>query len=331
MKILFHCPVPFMLAHGGQQIQILRTREALEKLGIEVEFLRWHDAEQPGDVLQVFGRIPVHLLAAAQRKGMKVVVADLLAAQGARPAWRRSLQKFIMRGLESVMSADQATALGWRSYGLADACIALTDWEARLLREMFGARPERIHVVPNGVEDVFLNAARAQRGPWLVCVATIAQVKRVVELAQAAIEAQTPIWFIGQPYSESDSYVQSFVQLARSNPNIIRYEGPIQDRTKLAQAYREARGFVLLSAWESLSLSALEASACECPLLLSDLPWARSAFSQGTWYCPVTNSAPTAEHLRKFYNAAPTLKPPPKPLTWLEVGQQLLRVYKSFS
>jgi hypothetical protein len=81
---------------------------------------------------------------------------------------------------------------------------------------------------------------------------------------------------------------------------------------------------------ESMSLSALEAAACECPLLLSDLPWARTVFGQSVCYCPVTRSAArTAAFLRQFYDAAPGLKPPPKPLTWLEVGQQLKRLYET--
>ncbi len=58
--------------------------------------------------------------------------------------------------------------------------------------DVFGALPEKTHVVPNGVEDVFLNSQPAQRGPWLVCTATITERKRVLELAQAAVRAETP-------------------------------------------------------------------------------------------------------------------------------------------
>jgi hypothetical protein len=33
--------------------------------------------------------------------------------------------------------------------------------------------------------------------------------------------------------------------------------------------------------------------------------------------------------LRRLYDAAPGLKPPPRPLTWLEVGEQLKRLYET--
>jgi glycosyltransferase involved in cell wall biosynthesis len=222
------------------------------------------------------------------------------------------------------------TAFAWDTYRLADACLALTPWEAGLMTELFGAPPEKVRVLPNGVEDIFLQPQPARRGPWLVCTTTITERKRVLELARAAVRAQTPVWIVGKPYSESDPYGQQFLKLAREHPAVLRHEGAISDRTRLAQVYREARGFVLVSAMESLSLSALEASACECPLLLSDLPWARSVFQQSVTYCPVTSSAArTAAVLRQFYDAAPRLKPPPKPAAWREVAGQLKNIYAS--
>ena len=330
MKVLFYQLQPFSLTHGGLQTQILQTRAALERLGVQTDFLRWWEGDQAGDVLHFFGRMPTPLLQMAQRKGMKVVLADLLTEQGSRSGWHLKLHRLTIRAMTLALPSVFTASYYWESYRLADACVALTSWEARLMAELFGVSREKTHVVPNGVEDVFLNSQPAERGPWLVCTATITERKRVLELAEAAVRAQTPLWVIGKPYSESDAYAQQFHAFAKAHPGTLRYEGPIQDRAKLAQVYREARGFVLLSAMESLSLSALEAAACECPLLLSRLPWATTVFRERACYCPVASSAGrTAVYLRQFYDAAPGLKPPPRPLTWLEVGQQLKRLYET--
>ncbi len=330
MKVIFNCHLPFMLTHGGAQVQIEQTKAALEKIGVTVEPLRWWDDTQRGDVLQHFGRVPTNILRAAQRKGMKVILADLLTEAGSRSRARLKLQKVGQRILARVLPASMVMSFHWDSFVLADACIALTPWEAYLMTELFHAPPSRVHVVPNGVEEVFLNSRRAERGPWLVCTAVITERKRVLELAEAAVQAQTPLWVIGKPYAESDPYGGRFLEFARQHPQLIRYEGPILDRAKLAQVYREARGFVLLSTIESLSLSALEAAACECPLLLGDLPWARTVFSQNASYCPIPASRNrTAESLRKFYDQAPSLKAPPKPVTWLDVARQLKDIYAS--
>jgi len=329
--LLYHL-VPFSLAHGGLTTQILCTRDALRQMEVEVEFLRWWDGRQTGDILHFFGRIPTQIVCSAHQNGMKVVQAELLTEQGSRSRPRLRLQGTLTRAMRRTLPPLVVSSFHWDSYRLADACVALTEWEAHLMRILYDAPPGNIHVVPNGVEDTFLNRQPAKRGPWLVCTATITERKRVVELAEAAVRAQTPLWIIGKPYSESDAYARRFSALARAHPRTLRYEGPIQDRAMLAQVYREARGFVLLSAMESLSLSALEAAACECPLLLSRLPWATTVFHQSACYCPITPSAvQTARFLRQFYDAAPGLKPPPRPLTWLEVGQQLKRIYETLT
>jgi glycosyltransferase involved in cell wall biosynthesis len=151
----------------------------------------------------------------------------------------------------------------------------------------------------------------------------------VLELAQAAVAAQAPVWIIGRAYDESDPYARNFLELARSQPQWVRYEGAVSDRVKLAAIYRAARGFVLLSTKESLSLSALEAAACGCPLLLSDQPWARGTFAGSAQFCPVpASTSATADALRKFYDTAPQLPAPAKPATWLEVGRQLKAIYE---
>jgi len=317
------------LAHGGQQVQIERTQAALQSLGLQVELLRWWDYEQTGDVIHYFGRIPAIQIELAHQKGIKIVMAELLGGTGSRSPGKLRLQRLLTQVMQRTLPPATLLNFNWKSYPLADACIALTPWEAHLMSYIFGARPETVHVVPNGVEEVFLNSRRTERGPWLVCTATITEVKRVVEVAEAAIQAQTPLWIVGKPYAESDPYAQKFFALARQYSKIIRYEGAISDRARLAKVYREARGFVLLSAWESLSLSALEAAACECPLLLSDLPWARTAFDKGATFCPITSSSRTAAYLRRFYDAAPDMPQPSKPLTWLEVARRLEQIYRS--
>lgn len=328
MKILVHCHVPFGLAHGGVQIQIEQTIIALKKIGVQAEPLRWWDEQQTGDILHFFGRIPPGLVNLAHQAGMKVVQAELLTGQGSRAAGRLKLQGCIFRAIEKILPRSLVSQFGWESYHLADANVALTPWEASLMAWLFNASPEKLHVVPNGVEEAFFQSERTARGQWLVCTATITERKSILELAQAAVIAKTPLWVIGKPYGDSDPYAQRFLAFARENPDTIRYEGPISDRAQLARVYREARGFVLLSTMESLSLSALEAAACECPLLLSDLPWARTTFKESSSYCPIATPSRTAKVVRQFYDQAPTLKPPPKPLRWSDIAEQLKTIYE---
>ena len=329
MKILFNCTLPFALAHGGQATQIQRTLAALNEIGVEAEPLRWWDEHQTGDIIHYFGRMPVDQIQFAQQKKIKVIIANLLTAQGSQTPMQRRARRIFRWGVENLAPRAMADSFGWESYRLADACVMLTEWEKHLMEYKFGVSPDKIYVVANGVEDPFFQAAPAPRGAWLVCTATITERKRVLELAEAAVQAQTPVWILGKAYSDDDGYAQKFFKLAKANPKFIRYEGGVNNRAELAKIYRAARGFVLLSTMESRSLSAEEAAACECPLLLSDLPWAHSTFGTGVQFCPVPDSvAATAAVLRRFYDAAPSLPLPPKPANWIEVARQFKVVYE---
>lgn len=329
MRVLFDHPFPFFLTHGGFQTQIEQTKLALEGIGVEVDFVRWWDERQHGDVIHYFGRPTAPYIDAAHNRGMKVVLGELLSGTASRSWKALRAQKAAIQLARRLLPDSFTVKLAWNAYTLADAIVANTNWEARLMEYLFDAPTERIHVVSNSVESDFFDAPPVPRGKWLVCTATITDRKRVAELAEAAVEADTPTWIIGKPYSDTDPYAQRFATVVKRAGGTVRYEGPVHDRTKLASIYREARGFVLLSSMETLSFSALEAAACQCPMLLSDLPWARTTFGNQAQYCPVPARTPeTARCLRSFYDQAPILALPPKPPTWREVGEQFRAIYE---
>lgn len=327
MKILIDHSSPFLLAHGGFQVQIEQTKRALEQAGVEVEFLRWWDASQKGDIIHFFGLPTPAYNDFTHKKGMRCVITHLLGGLGARAAWKRFLQKLTVATSLRILPSGVLTRVGWRGWKTADAYIAVTSWEAKLMTEVFRVPDKHVHVVPNGVADTFFYQPVVARGQWLVTTASIWPVKRLIQTAQAATVARTPYWVIGRPFTESDTYYREFSAICQNYPEILRYDDAMLPPLELAKIYRQARGFVLLSQWESQSLSALEAAACECPLLLSDLPWAHSTFGEHVSYCPITSVARTANHLRSFYDRAPLLEPPPKPLTWMEVAQKLKEIY----
>jgi glycosyltransferase involved in cell wall biosynthesis len=327
VKVLFDHHLPFALAHGGLQGQIEQTMAALNRLGVEAEPVRWWDEKQRGDIIHFFGRPDRTYIDLAHAKGMKVVVAELHSALGSRSGAARLAQKSIMRLAQAAMPQAFTAKLAWDAYQKADAFIANTTWESHIIQTMFDADPARIHVVTNGIEDVFFRPHVG--GTHLVCTAAIHPRKRVLELAEAAAGAETPLWIVGRPYSDSDAYYRRFLEVQQANSRWIRYEGAIADREQLARIYSESRGFVLLSTQETLSFSALEAAAAGSPLLLADLPWARSAFSGEANYVSVALAGkPLGVELRKFYDAANSVPATFRPSPWDEVGARFAAVYR---
>ena len=331
MKVLFDHPNPFLLAHGGFQTQIEQTKKALEAVGVEVEWLRWWDNQQKGNLIHYFGRAHPSYIKQAQGKGIKVVMSELLTGLGSRSAMARKLQKLFMIVAGRVLPKEFTARLCWDAYQIADGYIANTSWEKRLMVEMFSAKAEMVHVVPNGVEEIFFSKSKSKtkNSKLLVCTATITKRKRVVELAEAAIMAQAPVWIIGEPYSKEDPYYLKFMEVVQGSNSLLRYEGGIRDRGQMAKIYHEATGFVLLSAMETRSLSTEEAAAGGCRLFLADLPWARSTFAEGATYCRLGSREQESKGLKDFYKRIDKAPRAPLPCRWSEVGAQLKQIYES--
>ena len=83
MRVIFDHPHPFLLTHGGFQIQIEQTFSALRTANVEVEYLRWWDDKQRGDIIHYFGRPTKMYVQQAQQKGINPAHAVLEDAQKA--------------------------------------------------------------------------------------------------------------------------------------------------------------------------------------------------------------------------------------------------------
>lgn len=328
MKIAFDCHVPFCFAHGGVQIQVEQTMAALKREGVEVCPLPWWDDSISPDLIHFFGKPTLSYARLVKQKQIRLVVADLLTSQGSRKVWQR-LPFRLVCAVDRLLGGKLRHKLGWSVYDLADCCACLTEWEAKLIRTMYGARTARIEIVPNGVERVFLEGQGNQaRGDYLVTTVTITPRKRVVETVKAAALARVKLRVIGKPYHSQDPYHLLFLQALQEARPWVEYVGPIEDRAQLAGEYRKAAGFVLLSAMESQSLSALEAAACGCPLLLSDLPWAQSSFGPEASYAPLAPEEKTAPFLRRFVEGISNAPKVKRVSSWDDVASRLVEIYR---
>ena len=164
MRVLFYSFEPFAIGRGAKQAQITRTRDALRQLNVDVEFLRWYDGNQSGDVLHFFGRITTDLLGLARACGMKVVVSDWLGEQAARSPIRLTLERWMIRTFGKILPGGFTQIFNWGSYQLADACVATSQSEANLLSYVFGVPPEKVHIVPT---DVARESRRATPDAWM--------------------------------------------------------------------------------------------------------------------------------------------------------------------
>jgi len=330
MKVLLDHSSPFALAHGGVQIQIEESKAALERAGLEIEYLRWWDEGQNGDLIHYFGAPSVAYLKMARDKNIPVVVTHMFSAACNRSPLQLKIQGAVTRTLMALpcwgMIKNQ---LNWKSFHMADRMIVGLQAERRVLRTVHGVSPDKIVNVPLGLHQAFLEVGKPSRSESrLITTGTITRVKRSVELALMARQAQVSILFVGKPYHRDDPYWKKFAALIDNH--FVFHRDHIDSRAEMIGLLQSSRGFVIYSQFENWCLSAHEAVACGLPLLVPDLPWSRECFAAQASYLDAKTTSQNPAKLRSFYENCPSLSAPAiKLYSWDDVAGQLKACYQS--
>ncbi|MGO8763807.1 MAG: glycosyltransferase [Limisphaerales bacterium] len=330
MKILFDHHLPFSLAHGGVQTQIEQTKAGLESIGVEVEYLRWWDGKQRGDLIHFFAAPNAGYVQLAHSVAMPVVITQLFTETCNRtdPALKR--QRLLVRAILALpFGRGVKQQLTWDAYRTCDQNVVGLEAEQSVLQTVYGVPPQKISIIPLGLTEDFLRAGAGSRtGDHLICTGTITPRKNSVELAEMGRAAETPILFVGKPYSEADSYWQRFKSLI--DDRFVKFHPFVSSELEMIELLHQARGFVLMSWHENWCLSAHEAVACGLPLLVQDQKWSRERFgSQARYFGRTGFKRQNVEILRKFWMDAPFLAAPNiKLFSWTETAQKLRAIYE---
>jgi len=184
----------------------------------------------------------------------------------------------------------------------ADRLLAFTDDEARALIELYAAAPERIDVVPPGVDlarftpghrlaararlglaadaEVVLFAGRIQplKAPDVV-------LRAIAELvaADSARRERIAVAVVGGPSGSGFSQPEQLQKLAGELGicDLVRFVAPVP-QPELAWWYRAADVTVVPSYSESFGLVAIESQACGTPVVAARVGGLRTAVADGS-------------------------------------------------
>lgn len=331
MKIIFSHSMPFFLGHGGIQTLTEALMREVALLGVEVEPERWWDERQQGDILHYIGRPFITNVRVARQKGFKVVVTENMGQTAGRGFSRLLMQRCLMETARAILPAAFMERLSWDVYREADALVFVVNPEWKAAQYLFRAPAERGHIIPHGLDPAAMECLAQPQAEqdYLVCMATIYPVKNSVLLARAARLAQTPIVFLGKPYSATDPYFMEFKELV--DGKFVRYPGFVDGEQKY-RWLRGARGFALLSQYESGCIALYEAAAAGLPLFLSDFPWASKVYHDvaAATFVRASSAEAVAPMLKAFYAQAHRQARPTFPiLTWRRVAERYVEVYRT--
>jgi glycosyltransferase involved in cell wall biosynthesis len=136
----------------------------------------------------------------------------------------------------------------------ATAVVAVSEFTKREVIELLDVSPERVHVVPNGVEPLFTPDGDAAEGDYILAVGTLEPRKNLGRVVEAARLAGVELRVVG----------------ARGwgGIEVAGWVGRVTD-DELAALYRGARCVVYASLYEGFGLPVLEAMASGTPVVTS--------------------------------------------------------------
>jgi len=307
--VAFQCP-------GGGEIQLLKSKEALEQLGHEVIlFNQWETNLEDCDVIHHFsvqGGSSNFCNYVKHSTKKPLVISPIL--------WiGQDTSDYPMHEINYLLS-------------IADAICPNSNTEIEKFLDVFEAPIDKYHVTYNGIDDIFHKRVNAQlfrehfniHEPFVLCVGNIEIRKNQHRLVKAAEQAGIKLVLIGhirdQNYFDSSGINES---------NNTAYLGALEHHSPLLRsAYSACKVFALPTLLETPGLAALEATASNCKILITQEGCTKEYFEDSAIYCNPYDINSISNGLKKVQNLTSVINISDK-YSWLNCGRQLEIIYQS--
>lgn len=363
---------------GGMNVVVRHQAEAMASLGHTVDILtRRSSSEMPGDMpltqgvtLRFLDAGPAEAVPKGDHEGFIEEFRMRMSALGPYDVihshhWFSGMAALPLarrRGVPHVQSfhsiaADESTPLSsgerpesaGRMAGEAwlaresDAVVAISEAEADTVVNRLGGSPDRIAIVPPGVDGTLFHPAKETvTGRGYAVVAGRLQPLKGLDLAIEAIAAvpesvRPELVVAGDASADFDGYVDELRTIAARHgiaPG-VRFVGP-QSRSSLAGLLRGARVVLIPSHSETFGLVALEGAASGVPVVAAGSGGLREAVVNGetgvvvesrdpaVWAQAISSILSDPDLARRLSMAA---RERAEHLDWLRSGEGLLAAY----
>lgn len=301
MKVLFDSPNLSFHRFGGREVQMCRTKEHLEELGVEVTlFNKFEDNIDDYDIYHLFGADLLehfHVVRYVKEMGIPLVVSTVFwssfetalksSANPVKNAFAivRKCQQCSEKILRYNIPIISPTQFYLKN---ADLILPNSNLEARHLLRIFNFGSQKITVIYNGVEDIyargepdlFLN--RFGISDFVLFVGRVEPRKNLLALIKASRDTDHNLVIVGD-INANKSYYDECKKRAGEN---IHFTGNIPHNSELlVSAYHAAKVFVLPSWMETPGISALEAGLAGCNVVITNRGSTREYFEDMALYC----------------------------------------------
>ena len=200
-----------------------------------------------------------------------------------------------------------AALYGWLLPKLARrvrAIITVSAFSKERLIARLAVPESKIHVVPNGIGNEFRPRPMSEyqtvlkqlgvENPFFLYVGSVEPRKNVESLLKAWNAASLKEWSL--VIVGDGGRIFGNVRLQRDLPG-VQFTGRLENR-QLSALYSAAQVFVSATVYEGFGLPPLEAMACGCPCVISDIPAHREVCGDAPMYVPAASVCDWADALR---------------------------------
>jgi glycosyltransferase involved in cell wall biosynthesis len=299
MKVAFYVYPTAFQNPGGGEVQLLKTKEYLEKLGISVKLFNvWSDKLGDFDILHVFGSVKdaLPMMEEAKRAGVKIVLSTICWYSW-KSAWGTcgslpSRSGAIFRHASKVFFPFVPSRRK-RMMEVADLLIPNSQSEAAQLKRFFLVPEKKIAVIPNGVDPAFENAtpdlfrSKFKFEKFVLCVGRIEPRKNQLNMIRAMNKTKIIFVIVGDPVKHYPEYFQLCRKEAGTNIHFLG--GMPHDSELLRSAYAACDTFLLASWLETPGLAALEAGLAGAKIVITREGATREYFLDFAAYADPSN------------------------------------------
>lgn len=321
MKVLIQSRKNLYTLRGGDTIQLLKTKEELEKLGVKVDISLEYEPDLSNyDLIHLSNvtRIQETYLHVknAKKQNKPVLLStifwpmDEFEKQG-QIGIRKRINSFlgidnqerikaIARFLKDKESRDIATKNLWRigytkmqQYVVSNVDYYLPNSEMEMdeLCKAFHLKKERYSVIPNAIDSDIAKKQFDSPVPEkfkkyqdaIICVGRIEPRKNQLALVKALDQTGLKLLLVGAVSTNQRGYFEEVKKIINANKNF--YYIPKIENDELYQLYKVCKVSTLPSWLDTPGLVSLEAASMGCNLAISSKGSTTEYFGQYAEYC----------------------------------------------
>lgn len=282
MRVLLQNRESCLSSVAGDSIQVIKTKEYLDKIGIFTELSCSTDKELSSyDIIHLFNLIPIEetyrQFCKARDAGKKIVLSTVywdpeeflnyFKEEKLKDWWQetKSLREEVLAGVDLILPNSQM--------------------ELNLLNQTFAKLPPAV-VIPNAADSFFASASpqrfinRFKMKDFVLSVGRISPRKNHLNLIKAMKKLKLPLVLVG-PINDGIYYQACRQEAAGSGVIFI----DTLSQTELASAYAAAKVHALVSWYDTPGLVSLEAALAGCAIVSTDRGSTREYFESMAYYC----------------------------------------------